>query len=305
MYYWSSHTINKGWIVLRISHIYAKANTLSIRNEKNWSLEITWPTAIQSCNCKITRTAPQTIHTEVKNGTVRQIKRQVQKGKTYGYEPFVYSADAGQASYERAQVNCRKQPKWVAAPDFMAYADYQMKKKKYSPDVHVGRAKKLNLFPHEEIPCTTTLYNYIDLGLMETKNIDQHLKIRRKTNKSRNRWNKKFLAIWSRNDRIWWINGNASALYLEGNTYGTCIPIIDTACPRLDEQVTKKNIRLRHSPRECLLEEMSKLALTAAWAWWWDSLAWWSLDSSLELISVLLPNLLCAVPCPSSFSSAC
>lgn len=191
MYYWSSHTINKGWIVLRISHIYAKANTLSIRNEKNWSLEITWPTAIQSCNRKITRTAPQTIHTEVKNGTVRQIKRQVQKGKTYGYEPFVYSADAGQASYERAQVNCRKQPKWVAAPDFMAYADYQMKKKKYSPDVHVGRAKKLNLFPHEEIPCTTTLYNYIDLGLMETKNIDQHLKIRRKTNKSRNRWNKK------------------------------------------------------------------------------------------------------------------
>ena len=116
---------------------------------------------------------------------------------------------------------------------------------------------------------------------------------------------KKFLAIWSRNDRIWWINGNASALYLEGNTYGTCIPIIDTACPRLDEHVTKKNIRLRHSPRECLLEEMSKLALTAAWAWWWDSLAWWSLDSSLELISVLLPNLLCAVPCPSSFSSAC
>ncbi len=73
----------------------------------------------------------------------------------------------------------------------MAYADHQMKKEKYSPDVHVRRAKKLNLFPHEEIPCTTTLYNYIDLGLMETKNIDQHLKIRRKTNKSRNRRNKK------------------------------------------------------------------------------------------------------------------
>lgn len=49
--------------------------------------------------------AHQTIHSEVKDGTVRQIRRQVQNGKTYEYESFVYSADAGQAAYEAARAN--------------------------------------------------------------------------------------------------------------------------------------------------------------------------------------------------------
>lgn len=114
--------------------------------------------------------APQTIHTEVKDGTVRQIRQQKPHGKIYQYESFIYSAAAGQATYEKARQQSTKQPKWIDAPDFMAYADQQMKKKKQSPDVVVGRAKKMNLFPHENIPGTTTLYNYIDLGLMETKN---------------------------------------------------------------------------------------------------------------------------------------
>ena len=75
----------------------------------------------------------------------------------------------------------------------MAYADHQMKKEKQSPDIVVCRSKKLGLFPNETILCTTTLYNYIDLGLMETKNIDLHLNVRRKTNKPKSRRNKKIL----------------------------------------------------------------------------------------------------------------
>jgi IS30 family transposase len=137
--------------------------------------------------------ANQTIHTEIKDGTVRQIKRQVQNGKTYEYESFVYSADAGQAAYEKARQFSRKKPKWMDAPDYMTYADQQMKQEKHSPDVVIGRAKKLNLFPHEEIPCTTTLYNYIDLCLMETRNIDLHLKTRRNTKTTRTRKNKTML----------------------------------------------------------------------------------------------------------------
>lgn len=137
--------------------------------------------------------APQTIHTEVKDGRVRQIRRQVQNGKTYEYESFCYFASAGQAAYDKARVNSRKQPKWVNAPEFMAYADHQMKKEKRSPDALVGRAKKLRLFNHENIPCTTTLYNYIDLCLMETRNIDLHLKTRRNTKSSRNRKNRTIL----------------------------------------------------------------------------------------------------------------
>ena len=137
--------------------------------------------------------ARRTIHTEIKDGTIRQIRKQVQNGKEYVYERFVYSADAGQAAYEKARCQSNRQPKWIQAPEFMAYADEQMKEKKVAPDVVVGRAKKLNLFPHEEIPCTTTLYNYINQGMMETKNIDLHLKVRRKTNQPRNRKNKTIL----------------------------------------------------------------------------------------------------------------
>lgn len=137
--------------------------------------------------------ARQTIHTEIKDGTIRQIRKQKQDSKVYEYEYYVYSADAGQAAYDKARLNSIKQPKWVCVPKFMAYADHQMKQEKQSPNVVVGRAKRLGLFPDEDIPCTTTLYNYIDLGLMETKNIDLHLKVRRKTSTPRNRKNKTLL----------------------------------------------------------------------------------------------------------------
>lgn len=50
---------------------------------------------------KLLGRAPQTINTEIKDGTVRQIKRQTHHGKTYEYETFVYSPDAGQAAYEK------------------------------------------------------------------------------------------------------------------------------------------------------------------------------------------------------------
>ena len=137
--------------------------------------------------------ARRTIHTEIKDGTVRQIRKQVQNGKEYVYDSLIYSADAGQATYNQARKNSNRQPKWIQAPVFMSYADQQMKEKNYSPDVVVGRAKKLHLFPEEDLPCTTTLYNYINQGIMETKNIDLHLKVRRRTNHAQNRKNKKVL----------------------------------------------------------------------------------------------------------------
>ncbi|SDL30085.1 helix-turn-helix domain-containing protein, partial [Lacicoccus qingdaonensis] len=37
--------------------------------------------------------APQTINNEIKRGTVRQIRRQKQNGKTYDYEYHVYDPD--------------------------------------------------------------------------------------------------------------------------------------------------------------------------------------------------------------------
>lgn len=75
----------------------------------------------------------------------------------------------------------------------MAYADQKMEKEKYSPDIVIHFAKKSHLFPKEKIPCTTTLYNYINQGIMETKNMDLHLKVRRRINQPRNRTNKRIL----------------------------------------------------------------------------------------------------------------
>lgn len=151
----------------------------------------------------------QTIHTEIKDGTVRQIKRQIQNGHAYSYEYFTYSAAAGQASYEKVRESSCKKPKWVDTPDFMAYIDQQMKQEKRSPDVVVHHAKKNNLFPHESIPCTTTLYNYIDDCLMETRNIDLCLKTRRSTEASRNRKNKTILGELIENVQRSLINDNA------------------------------------------------------------------------------------------------
>lgn len=39
--------------------------------------------------------APQTIHNEIKRGTVKQISQQKQDGKIYQYTKYVYFADRG------------------------------------------------------------------------------------------------------------------------------------------------------------------------------------------------------------------
>lgn len=82
---------------------------------------------------------------------------------------------------------------WVESTDFIAYADDQILRLHQSPDSVVGTAKVANLFPEKRIPCTKTLYNWIDKGFMETQNIDLVLKVRRKTKSTKIRKNKTFL----------------------------------------------------------------------------------------------------------------
>ena len=50
----------------------------------------------------------------------------------------------------------------------------------WSPDMVVGHAKRHELFSRDLIPCTSTLYNWIDRGIMKTKNIDLLDKVSRK-----------------------------------------------------------------------------------------------------------------------------
>ena len=63
----------------------------------------------------------------------------------------------------------------------------------WSLDACAGRALLDGAFSREEILCTKSLYNYVDLGLICVKNIDLPQKLRRKTKKSRCRQQKKIL----------------------------------------------------------------------------------------------------------------
>lgn len=44
---------------------------------------------------RVLERVPQTIHNEIKRGTITQLKRQKQKNKEYDYYDSIYSADAG------------------------------------------------------------------------------------------------------------------------------------------------------------------------------------------------------------------
>lgn len=60
---------------------------------------------------KILGRARRTIHLEMKDGMVRQVRKQVQNGKEYIYDYFVYSADAGQVACDKTRKNSNRQPK--------------------------------------------------------------------------------------------------------------------------------------------------------------------------------------------------
>ncbi len=125
--------------------------------------------------------APQTINNAVQRATVRTIKqRQIHHDKVYEYDQYSYSAEADHQTYLRNRQNSGRRPKWLACDSFTNWADRKILKKGWSPDIIVGRATKDNLFPSNLIPSTSTLYHWIDRGIMKTKNIDLLEKVSRK-----------------------------------------------------------------------------------------------------------------------------
>ena len=67
------------------------------------------------------------------------------------------------------------------------------KQKSWSLDASVGYAKENNLFSSNEMVCTKTLYNYVDLGILPIKNIDLPEKLKRNTKSSNIRKSRKIL----------------------------------------------------------------------------------------------------------------
>jgi len=117
-----------------------------------------------------------TIYSEIDRGTTTQMK--LVNGKQVFFK--VYLADHGQIISEANIARCRNPKKTEQVREFLEFADEWMLKEKYSPDALVGHALDSGKFSREEIVCARTLYNYIDEGLMQTKNIDLTEKTTRK-----------------------------------------------------------------------------------------------------------------------------
>ena len=126
-----------------------------------------------------------TILNEIKRGTTTQIKQ--------GKKVQVYLAETGEAVYKNNRKNCGCKFKRLQCSEFINYVVDKFKNNSWSLDACFGEAIVNSRFKREEMVCTKTLYNYVDLGLLDIKNIDLPQKMRKNTKIEKVRTNKKKL----------------------------------------------------------------------------------------------------------------
>lgn len=124
-----------------------------------------------------------TINKEVQNGTVY-----LYNGKVKRYKP-----DIAEQKYKDKRANSKRNYRCLECVEFLNYVVEMFNKKGWSLDASVGYAQKNNLFSTDEMVCTKTLYNYVDLGILPIKNIDLPEKLKRNTKSSNIRRNRKIL----------------------------------------------------------------------------------------------------------------
>ncbi len=126
-----------------------------------------------------------TIRNEITRGTVEQIKnnKKVQ----------VYYADVGARVYRENRQRSKKTFKYLECIDFINYINDKFKREHWSIDGCIGHSKVNRLFSSNKTICTKTYYNYIELGLLDIKNIDLPLKVKRKNNSNKVKQNKRVL----------------------------------------------------------------------------------------------------------------
>jgi IS30 family transposase len=129
--------------------------------------------------------SPNTIRNELRRGTVMQIKSKK--------EIHVYLPDAGQIVYDRNRLNCKRKFKLLTCSEFIETVDQYILNKKHSPDAIVGALRRCKHFNASNSVSTKTIYNYIDLGLMKTKNLDLAFKVKRSTKQNAKHQHKKIL----------------------------------------------------------------------------------------------------------------
>lgn len=125
-----------------------------------------------------------TIKNEIKRGTVSLYHGKVQR----------YKADEGERIYLEHRQNCRRKLQCLEKSSFLQYVvEHFQGDDHWSLDACCGAALQSGKFRREDMVCTKTLYNYVDLGLLPIKNIDLPEKLRRNTKARKVRKNKKIL----------------------------------------------------------------------------------------------------------------
>lgn len=117
-----------------------------------------------------------TIKAEIERGTVTVLKD--------GYKEVTeYSPEAGQNRTEWTRRDAAKKAGKKGpnkCPEFLAFIEEMVGKKHYSIEAAVDYAKENHLFTSDEMVCVTTLYSYVNSGVINVKNIDLPNKVRRK-----------------------------------------------------------------------------------------------------------------------------
>lgn len=126
-----------------------------------------------------------TITNEINRGTTTQIRQ--------GKHIKIYLADTGEAVYTKNRLNSCRPFKMLDCSEFINYTVDKIKNDSWSPDACVGEAIANGRFERYQMVCTKTLYNYIDLGLLDVKNTDLPIKLRRNTKSTRVKKHKKKL----------------------------------------------------------------------------------------------------------------
>lgn len=153
---------------------YEERVIIQIRTKEGWS-----PNRIATeIGC-----ASNTVRNELKRGMVDLYNGHVQR----------YKANQGQKIYEEHRSHCCRHYDRLEKDRFIAYVDRHVQEDGWSLDACRGRALQSGEFVREEITCTRTLYNYVNMGLMETRNHHLPEKLSRRTRYNRVHENKKKL----------------------------------------------------------------------------------------------------------------
>ena len=129
---------------------------------------------------------PGTISREIKRGTTTQMRSNLTTYKAYFPE-------TGQAVYDKRRTFNGSHSKLGEVEEFLQFAEKKILQDKWAPDTIVGFCRSMPEWQDKPIVCTKTLYNYIDQRLLNVRNIDLLLKVRRKTKKQIVRKNKRIL----------------------------------------------------------------------------------------------------------------